>query len=95
MTSQGIEKAFAEKLEISPSSWSMMKGPRVIGDRLARQIERHCSVAPGWLDEHHPELAVPDRAEEHFLELARAAWRRADARGRRELLRNMREVAKG
>lgn len=30
-------------------------------------------MAAGWLDEHHPELDVPDQAEEHFLEWARLA----------------------
>ena len=48
---KGLEQAFAAALEISPSMWSQIKSSRPIGDKLARQIERHCAKPKGWLDE--------------------------------------------
>jgi hypothetical protein len=82
----GLEQAFAGSIEVSPSTWSMMKSARPIGDKLARQIEKHAGKPEGWLDEVHPELEVPDPAEERFLGLARRAWRNANAREKRELM---------
>ena len=91
-TAQGLEAAFAASLEVSPSTWSMMKGKRPIGDKLARQVEAHAGKPAGWLDEEHAEHAAPDAAEEHFLQLARTAWRAANAKGKRDLLRAVRQV---
>jgi hypothetical protein len=31
--------------------WSQIKSSRPIGDKLARQIEKHCGKVAGWLDE--------------------------------------------
>lgn len=84
-SAKGLEQAFAATLEISPSTWSQIKGARPIGDRLARQIEQHAGKDAGWLDEVHDELQVPDAAEDRFIELARRAWRQANAKGKREL----------
>jgi hypothetical protein len=84
-SAKGLEQTFAATLEISPSTWSQIKSARPIGDRLARQIEQHASKPAGWLDETHEELQAPDPAEERFLELARRAWRHANAKGKREL----------
>lgn len=84
-SAKGLEQSFAATLEISPSTWSQIKGSRPIGDRLARQIEQHAGRPAGWLDEVHDELQVPDAAEDRFVELARRAWRLANAKGKREL----------
>lgn len=84
-SAKGLEQAFAATLEISPSTWSQIKGSRPVGDRLARQIEEHAGKPAGWLDERHDELPASDPAEDRFLELARRAWRHANARGKREL----------
>jgi hypothetical protein len=84
-SAKGLEQTFAATLEISPSTWSQIKSARPIGDRLARQIEQHASKPAGWLDETHEELQAPDPAEERFIELARRAWRNANAKGKREL----------
>ena len=92
-TPKGLEQSFAAQLEISPSMWSQIKGSRPIGDTLARQIERHCGQAPGWLDQERAQ-AVPDPAEERFLALARAAWRAANAEEKRELRRRLDGIAK-
>jgi hypothetical protein len=73
----GAEAAFAQSLEISPSLWSQIKNNRTIGDKLARQIEQHAQVAPGWLDEEH-QVAVQDPREEAFVELCRRVWRGAN-----------------
>ena len=93
-SAKGIEQAFAATLEISPSTWSQIKGARPIGDRLARQIEQHAGKAPGWLDELHDELQAPDEAQLRFLALAQQAWRHANAKGKRELASLLRQSLK-
>lgn len=87
LPAKGLDQAFARKLEISASMWSQIKSARPIGDKLARQIERHCDVAAGWLDEDNtpPSEAPPDATEERFVAAAREAWRQANAKGKREL----------
>jgi hypothetical protein len=88
---KGLEQAFASAMEISPSMWSQVKSARPIGDKLARQLEHHAGKPPGWLDEARQTL-VPDPAEERFVEAARAAWRSQNAKGRRELMRWIRQA---
>ena len=85
LPAKGLDQAFARKIEVSPSMWSQIKSARPIGDNLARQIERHCEVEPGWLDREDLPSEVPDEAEERFVALAREAWRAANAKGKREL----------
>ena len=81
---KGLEQAFAEVLQISPSMWSQIKSSRPIGDRLARQIEAHGGKPPGWLDQAHaPQQPTP--AERAFQDLALATWRATNASGRRAL----------
>jgi hypothetical protein len=84
---KGLDQSFAAKLEISPSMWSQIKSSRPIGDKLARQIERHADKPAGWLDVAHDEVPVADAAEERFVEAARAYWRSANAAEKRALLR--------
>lgn len=86
---KGLEQAFAAELEISPSMWSQIKSSRPISDKLARQIESHMKRPPGWLDAEHG-APVSSPAEERFIELARTAWRAANAEKKRELLRLVR-----
>lgn len=88
-SAKGLEQAFAATLEISPSTWSQIKSSRPIGDKLARQIEQHAGKAAGWLDEEHAENDVPDAAEERFVELSRAAWRRSNAKQKRDLAKTL------
>ena len=53
-TLRGLERRFAEKLQIQPSYWSQIKGrSRQIGERLARQFEQNCRKPPGWMDQPH------------------------------------------
>ena len=53
-TLRGLERRFAERLQIQPSYWSQIKGrSRQIGERLARQFEQLCHKPPGWLDQDH------------------------------------------
>lgn len=87
---KGMEQAFAAQLQISPSMWSQIKSSRPISDKLARQIESHTKKPPGWLDEPHG-AQVPDAAEERFLELARKAWRSANADAKRQMAKLLRE----
>lgn len=58
-TLRGLERRFAERLQIQPSYWSQIKGrSRQIGERLARQFEQLCHKPPGWMDlEHGPAAA--------------------------------------
>ncbi len=79
-TLRGLEKRFAERIQIQPSYWSQIKGrSRQIGERLARQFELLCSKPAGWMDTPHgaagnaaprgaaaaqPLASVPDAAEE-------------------------------
>ena len=91
---KGLEQAFAEKLQISPSMWSQIKSSRPIGDNLARQMESHCDKPLSWLDEERASqsLSLPEKA---FLELALKAWRSTNNTGRKRLRAQMQDVMKG
>lgn len=53
-TLRGLERRFAERLQIQPSYWSQIKGrSRQIGERLARQFEQLCHKPNGWMDQEH------------------------------------------
>jgi hypothetical protein len=53
-TLRGLERRFAERLQIQPSYWSQIKSrSRQVGERLARQFEQLCHKPPGWLDQPH------------------------------------------
>jgi hypothetical protein len=53
-TLRGLERRFAERLQIQPSYWSQIKSrSRQIGERLARQFEQLCRKPPGWMDIPH------------------------------------------
>ena len=82
---KGLEQAFAATLQVSPSMWSQIKSARPIGDKLARQIERHHARPVGWLDESRGEAAALQPAEKAFLALALAAWRATNRAGRQQL----------
>ncbi len=53
-TLRGLERRFAERLQIQPSYWSQIKSrSRQIGERLARQFEQLCHKPVGWMDLPH------------------------------------------
>ncbi len=53
-TLRGLERRFAERLQIQPSYWSQIKSrSRLIGERLARQFEQCCHKPVGWMDAEH------------------------------------------
>ncbi len=53
-TLRGLERRFAERLQIQPSYWSQIKSrSRQIGERLARQFEQLCRKPAGWMDIPH------------------------------------------
>lgn len=59
-TLRGLERRFAERVQIQPSYWSQIKSrSRQIGERLARQFEHLCHKPRGWMDLPHDE-AVAD-----------------------------------
>ena len=62
-TLRGLERRFAERLQIQPSYWSQIKGrSRQIGERLARQFEQLCRKPHGWMDVPHGTAATPGQA---------------------------------
>jgi len=89
---KGLEQTFALRLEISPSMWSQIKSSRPIGDKLARQIERHADKPAGWLDEERQAEGLSS-AEQQFLALALKAWRATNSEGRKALKSQMKEFA--
>jgi hypothetical protein len=59
-TLRGLERRFAERLQIQPSYWSQIKSrSRQIGERLARQFEQLCRKPVGWMDLPHTGPATP------------------------------------
>jgi hypothetical protein len=90
---KGMEQAFAQKLQISPSMWSQIKSSRPIGDKLARQVEAACAQSAGWLDEKHQPQGLT-ASEQQFLALALKAWRSANAQGRKRLTLVLKEAAR-
>jgi hypothetical protein len=73
-TLRGLEKRFAEKIQIQPSYWSQIKGrSRQIGERLARQFEQLCHKPMGWMDTRHPSGAVAAAGAAVGLSVAMAA----------------------
>ena len=53
-TLRGLERRFAERVQIQPSYWSQIKSrSRQIGERLARQFEVLCHKPRGWMDTPH------------------------------------------
>ena len=58
-TLRGLEKRFAERVQIQPSYWSQIKSrSRQIGERLARQFELLCHKPNGWMDMPHGAAAA-------------------------------------
>jgi hypothetical protein len=89
---KGLEQAFALTLQVSPSMWSQIKSSRPIGDKLARQMERHHGKPPGWLDgAREGDVVTP--AEKAFLELALKAWRATNHAGRKALRQQIKQAA--
>jgi len=61
-TLRGLERRFAERLQIQPSYWSQIKSrSRQIGERLARQFEQCCQKPVGWMDSDHADNAPPGK----------------------------------
>jgi hypothetical protein len=73
-TLRGLERRFAERLQIQPSYWSQIKGrSRQIGERLARQFEHLSHKPPGWMDvPHAAPAAATGAARADAMQLARA-----------------------
>jgi hypothetical protein len=62
-TLRGLERRFAERLQIQPSYWSQIKSrSRQIGERLARQFEQLSHKPHGWMDVPHDGSAAPVHA---------------------------------
>jgi hypothetical protein len=106
-TLRGLERRFAERLQIQPSYWSQIKGrSRQIGERLARQFEQLFHKPPGWMDHEHHEApagtpaamqdstpSVPQDDDERFIVgLVLTYYRRHPQRARTRLLDLLGEV---
>jgi hypothetical protein len=86
----GMLGRLAKELGLSAGGLSQFKGDangsgRNIGDAAAAQIESRLGKPKGWMDEDHGGDAF-NPAENAFIEMARAAWRSTDAKGRRQLM---------
>jgi len=88
---KGLEQAFAQHLQVSPSMWCQIKSSRPIGDKLARQIEAACRQVTGWLDEERAGEGLT-AGEQRFLTLALRAWRATDGEGRKRLTTMMKDT---
>ncbi|MDT9002355.1 hypothetical protein RQP53_23945 [Paucibacter sp. APW11] len=104
-TLRGLERRFAERLQIQPSYWSQIKSrSRQIGERLARQFEQLFHKPMGWMDQEHgtataaePSSAdtpsVPQDDDERFIVgLVLTYYRRHPQRARTRLLDLLGEV---
>lgn len=106
-TLRGLERRFAERLQIQPSYWSQIKArSRQIGERLARQFEVLCHKPHGWMDQPHgggavaaaapveePPHNVPQDDDERFIVgLVLTYYRRHPQRARTRLLDLLGEV---
>jgi hypothetical protein len=107
-TLRGLERRFAERLQIQPSYWSQIKSrSRLIGERLARQFEQCCQKPSGWMDAEHaagaaPAVVVPasavddplphDDDERFIIGLVLTYYRRHPQRARTRLLDLLGEV---
>jgi hypothetical protein len=89
-TTKGIDQAFAERIQVSPSMLSQMKSGRPIGNKTAAQVEALCKRPAGWLDLQHPDQK-PSPAEDAFIELARKVWRAQNAKDKRTLHKLVRD----
>lgn len=100
---RGLERRFAERLQIQPSYWSQIKSrSRQIGERLARQFEQLCHKPAGWMDLEHGAMAVPsgdaaptepkDDDERFIIGLVLTYYRRHPQRARTRLLDLLGEV---
>jgi hypothetical protein len=94
---RGLERRFAERLQIQASYWSQIKSrSRQIGERLARQFEHLCHKPRGWMDEPHGAAALvpsggddgaPRSDDERFIVgLVLSYYRRHPQRARMRLL---------
>ena len=106
-TLRGLERRFAERLQIQPSYWSQIKGrSRQIGERLARQFEQCCRKPIGWMDQDQgggtgpepgpgaaaEELLPLDEDERFIVGLVLTYYRRHPQRARTRLLDLLGEV---
>ena len=104
---RGLERRFAERLQIQPSYWSQIKGrSRQIGERLARQFEQLFHKPQGWMDHEHgvdaplfPAVAPDDAPalprdddERFIMGLVLTFYRRHPQRARARLLDLLGEV---
>src|SRR5947209_7180686 len=107
-TLRGLERRFAERLQIQPSYWSQIKSrSRLIGERLARQFEQCCQKPVGWMDAEHGDAKpgtaaappppsdspLPQDDDERFITgLVLTYYRRHPQRARTRLLDLLGEV---
>jgi hypothetical protein len=107
-TLRGLERRFAERLQIQPSYWSQIKSrSRLIGERLARQFELLCQKPVGWMDAEHGDTPattaaapapaadspLPQDDDERFITgLVLTYYRRHPQRARTRLLDLLGEV---
>jgi hypothetical protein len=89
----GMEKAFAEHIQIDNSYFSRLKtGGRQVNNKLVKQIEVLAKKPEGWLDEEHESEAPKGLTK--FLELAEKAYMAAPG-SRKDLMQAMKDAIGG
>ena len=87
--SNNTDTAFANSMNLAKSSFASYKsGSRVMGERVARQIESLLKLSNGWMDEDRSDaLEQKDEVAElaKFIKLATRAFKRADKASRRSM----------
>jgi hypothetical protein len=82
----GVERAFAEQLQVSKSLLSHLKHARPISDAMAKQFESRFAKPTGWMSQVHTDIVSrPAPGEEAFIAAARAAYRAASKAERQRL----------
>jgi hypothetical protein len=86
-TLRGLDRRFAERLQIQPSYWSQIKSrSRQIGERLARQFESLSHKPYGWMDVSHVITEHEADDERFVVSLVLSYYRRDPARAKARLL---------
>lgn len=71
-----IERDFAAHIQVKATYLSSIKRERVIGEKLARQIESACGKTPGWMDlPQKSQTATSTLEEQNLLEDLKSIYR--------------------
>lgn len=85
---RGMSKLFAEKLDLNPKYFGLIKqGRRNIGEDIARRIEACMDLPHGWMDVDHTGPGPETQSEKEFVEAALALFRQNEGAAQQALIR--------